>query len=147
LKKRRSDDPAFRAYQAKWHSAYSKRHRAAGRCRCGKVRVSGSTQCEQCRDRVKAYNKKYREAFRVKALEAYGGKCHCCGEAEFKFLELHHKNHDGAEHRRTVSGARGSFTKWLLDNGYPEIMDILCANCHTAVTIYGKCPHREKTDE
>lgn len=134
----------FKAYQAKWHNDFCKRNRKAGKCRCGKERAAGSTQCVKCRDRVKAYNKKYREELRLEALAAYGGKCTCCAEAEVKFLELHHKNHDGAAHRKAVAGARGCFTKWLKNNNYPDIVDILCANCHTAITLYESCPHHER---
>jgi hypothetical protein len=80
---------------------------------------------------------KQRRRFRV--IEAYGGVCKCCGEAEWKFLSLDHVNNDGAEHRKKIG--QSQIYKWAEDNEYPKTLQLLCYNCNMAKGFYGKCPH------
>ncbi|MFA5706889.1 MAG: HNH endonuclease [Candidatus Neomarinimicrobiota bacterium] len=78
---------------------------------------------------------------RKRVLAAYGGKCACCGETEWKFLSLDHVDNDGAEHRRKIGQSR--IYEWAEDNGYPDNLQLLCYNCNMAKAFYGKCPHQE----
>ena len=32
--------------------------------------------------------------------------------------------------------------KWATRNGYPDTLQLLCANCHAAKTITGDCSYR-----
>lgn len=111
-------------------------------------RTHSHKYCDDCisdrnRGRSRAYSKKYRERLRKEAVEAYGGKCVCCGESEYKFLELDHVNNDGNIHRQSGLLSVGLY-KWLKDNDYPPSLQILCGNCHRAKTSFGTCPHQEE---
>jgi len=79
---------------------------------------------------------------REEVLRNYGGKCVCCGETEIKFLALDHRNNDGSKHRKEIK--QNKIYKWAKQNGYPDILQILCHNCNLAKAFYGKCPHSEK---
>ncbi len=35
----------------------------------------------------------------------------------------------------------GLLFKWIINNGYPDYLQILCLNCNKAKGSYGKCPH------
>lgn len=93
-----------------------------------------------------------RASDKAAVIEAYGGKCTCCGESEPLFLVVDHVNDDGASHReeigygRTTDGRRrvgsGSIMYvWLVANAFPEGFQLLCANCNLAKQS-GGCPHR-----
>lgn len=83
---------------------------------------------------------KYVHERRSKVLAYYGGKCACCSETEPKFLGLDHINNDGQQHRKR----RGSeFYQQVIDEGYPDFLQILCHNCNLARGFYGICPHQE----
>lgn len=80
---------------------------------------------------------------RARVIHAYGDKCVCCGETEPKFLALDHKNNDGVHHRKI---AKGHMCKWAEDNGYPDLLQLLCHNCNLAKAFYGRCPHNDRTE-
>src|SRR5439155_12426082 len=42
------------------------------------------------------------------AILAYGGRCACCSEVEYDFLQLDHVNNDGGQHREEITGCRGT---------------------------------------
>jgi hypothetical protein len=80
-------------------------------------------------------------------LEGYGAFCACCGEREKSFLVIDHVNNDGAAHRRELQ-SRGiypgpAFYRWVVTNGFPDILQVLCANCNTSKLRYkGVCVHK-----
>ena len=74
-------------------------------------------------------------------MEAYGGKCECCGENQLIYLSVDHINCDGAEHRRELKKSGTKFYEWLVANDYPTGFRVLCMNCNTALGMYGYCPH------
>jgi hypothetical protein len=78
-----------------------------------------------------------------RAMDAYGGKCSCCGEAELAFLTIDHIDGNGAEHRREIKNrGGGTFYAWLHSHGYPDGFQVLCANCNLGRHINGGiCPH------
>lgn len=90
--------------------------------------------------------KRRNASLRKQALDAYGGKCVCCGEDREPFLVLDHIEDNGAEHRREIAGGKarsgaGYLTyKWVKDAQYPEGFQVLCANCNMA-KVRGVCPH------
>lgn len=85
-----------------------------------------------------------RRKIRTEFLVEYGGKCNCCGESEFAFLTLEHKNRDGKSHRNQY----GTSTQILADlrrRGWPkENYEVLCFNCNRATWELGLCPHRQR---
>jgi hypothetical protein len=79
-------------------------------------------------------------------------RCVCCGETELFFLTLDHINNDGAEFRKQnfgFQGAAGYRTySWLLKNGLPEGLQVLCANCqHGKRMNNGVCPHQVRSND
>lgn len=92
-------------------------------------------------------NWRWRRRFEV--IEAYGGKCACCGESNPEFLTIDHIDGTGAEHRRqmgkgkTFAGAE--FYNWLRKQGYPkDNYQLLCMNCNFAKGHFGICPHQKR---
>jgi hypothetical protein len=89
---------------------------------------------------MRRYARKYRVQLRAAAIEAYGGKCACCGEAEEAFLCIDHVDGGGNAHRRSFVSTTGLLA-WLRENEYPAGFQLLCANCNMAKERPGGCPH------
>lgn len=112
-------------------------------------------RCKAC---VKAYRVKNQERisasqrareirFKTKVIEAYGGRCVCCGETEYAFLTFDHVNDDGAEHRKSRKKYSTHLARWAALNGYPKSLQLLCANCNMAKQFSPDgCPHQAKRD-
>jgi hypothetical protein len=78
-------------------------------------------------------------------VDAYGGKCMCCGEKALEFLSIDHIYNDGKQHRASLNGLVGSgFYRHLKKNGFPDKdrLQVLCYNCNGAKAYYGRCPHQ-----
>lgn len=73
----------------------------------------------------------------------YGRRCACphCTETNEYFLTIDHINGDGAEHRRQLGGSGHKLYKWIIDNDYPNTIQLLCWNCNCGKNKYGVCPH------
>lgn len=85
-----------------------------------------------------------RKLLRIEMINAYGGKCNCCGETEIKFLAIDHINGEGRKDRERFSGYE-VFMLHLKQSGYPkDKYQVLCHNCNAAKGFYGQCPHKEK---
>jgi hypothetical protein len=83
---------------------------------------------------------------RAEFIEAYGGKCECCGETEPEFLSLDHIFGDGARHRRQLR--RGNIYRELKRLGWPkDRYRLLCYNCNIARAHGGRCPHESSERE
>lgn len=67
----------------------------------------------------------------IDMVQHYGGCCTRCGNAEPMFLQFHHINGDGGIQRSENASIRGGnrYT-WFKANGYPEDLELICANCH-----------------
>ncbi len=141
--------------------------------RCKKRRRLNHGYCEKCRNEYHAeYYRKNRkrlceaerqrrlkdpEKMRAKsrhknrlaklsAIEAYGGKCQCCGESNIEFLSIDHINGGGRQHRISVSSPGCAFYLWLRRNGYPKKeFRALCCNCNQSIGLYGYCPHKSQS--
>jgi len=95
-------------------------------------------------DRLKANKRKTRDRVNVRRrlIEFYGGKCNCCGEAQYKFLGLDHLLGGGGKERRIRSTEQTS--RMILDGRLPKDQyQLLCHNCNLANGFYGLCPHKE----
>jgi len=104
-------------------------------------------------DKHREYARKTRLNLRNKVIDAYGGKCACCGEPERVFLTIEHKDRDGAEHRRSLSknsikGDSVSVYRDIKKKGFPkDKFELLCFNCNRASWVLGLCPHRVSKNE
>lgn len=131
-----------------------RRQEAISKNLCPKCRntapVVGRQLCQKC---LNAANKAAKECYkrlRKEVIAAYGGSCKCCGEDTFEFLVLDHVHNDGASHRKLLKIGRGAANRsstilnWAKKNRFPDILQILCANCNMAKQCSGKCPHKSK---
>ena len=81
------------------------------------------------------------ETLRDVVYTAYGSVCACCGEDEVNFLTVDHVNNDGNEGRK-VHGTGASFYRWIIKQGYPTDLQLLCYNCNIGKARNGGvCPH------
>ena len=108
-------------------------------------------QRERGRDKYLRYAVRYRASSRNKAKEIkdtviahYGGKCGCCGEPNPKFLTIDHINNDGAMQRSGRGGQSRGIYAWIVRNGFPTTLRLLCYNCNCGRDKNGGiCPHEE----
>lgn len=110
--------------------------------------------CRKTRDQKRYENRKeiireqqrtYDLSVKLKVIEAYGGKCMCCGETNMEFLTIDHINNDGAEDRKNNGNKLGGkLYRWLIKNNFPkEEYQILCYNCNCSKGFFGYCPHNK----
>jgi hypothetical protein len=104
-----------------------------------KYKVRNGVYYRKNRERFLGYARKLRQD----ALDAYGNKCACCGEATPEFLGIDHVNNDGEAHRAELKGYGRSIYRWLRMQGFPQDgrFQLLCHNCNVAKGCYGGCPH------
>lgn len=126
----------------------------SGRCtECGNTLDRQGSLCQTCLAVVNAAdkkeaNKRYRDKLRDTVFEHYGKVCACCGEHRYTMLHIDHINNNGNEHRSTISNgkrrsASGSETyRWIIKNGFPNDLQVLCANCNDSKRRNGGvCEH------
>lgn len=92
------------------------------------------------KEKCNTANRKSRRKLRLEVLAAYGSQCDCCGEKEEAFLEVHHKNGGGNQHRRELGGGAKLYS-WLKRLNWPADFGLLCSNCNKARYNRGYCPH------
>lgn len=81
-------------------------------------------------------------ALKQEVVNAYGGKCVCCGETILEFLTIDHTNGDGHLHRAAVGKGRRIYAD-LKARGFPrDGYQCMCLNCNISLGFYGYCPHR-----
>ena len=100
----------------------------------------------KCRETRLRKNKEYERKCKQKIIDAYGGKCQCCGESIFEFLSIDHINNDGAQERKIKkNGTGGKLYRWLIKNNYPkDNYQLLCFNCNCSKGFMGYCPHEKQ---
>jgi len=94
--------------------------------------------CQKNTNKRAIYAKKWLQNLRFMVISHYGGKCKCCGEEQIEFLAIDHINEGGRKHRKSISG---NIYLWIKDNNYPDDLQVLCHNCNSAKSYYGRCPH------
>jgi hypothetical protein len=94
---------------------------------------------------MREHQKDYERSNKLKIIEAYGGKCACCGETIIEFLTIDHVNNNGAEERKeTKQGTGGKLYRWLIKHNFPkDNYQLLCYNCNCAKGFFGYCPHNK----
>ncbi len=115
------------------------RLRLLGLCLCGKKPLPYLKWCGSCRDYATKIGRAKNNRERQRAIDAYGGRCTCCGESEPRFLQLDHVNDDGYKHRKEMK--TNSLARWAIKNNFPPSLQLLCANCNHAKR-FGLCPHQ-----
>lgn len=130
-----------------WRKKRTELAREKGFCTrcCIRPKVDDQQHCLECRERDNATKRKIYQNNKALVYKQYGNKCRCCGEDEQKFLQLDHVNNDGASHRREIGLRSGSlFHKWVIENNFPDNLQLLCANCNQGKLLNnGVCPHQE----
>lgn len=95
---------------------------------------------EERRERANRLNRELKQEM----IQAYGGKCLCCGETAFEFLSLDHI--DGERPKEWPRGGHQLYRR-LRKLGWPKDgLRLLCMNCNTAIGFYGHCPHEQEND-
>ena len=94
-------------------------------------------------EKISRANKRANQKRRKEVIDAYGGKCSCCGETHVSFLTIDHMNNDGAAHRRAIGPGYAIYI-WLKKNDFPKQFQLLCWNCNCGRDKNGGiCPHKQ----
>ena len=122
-----------RAYYLKHYDENKKRYRS-----------HAETWRKENPEKSKAIDRRCRAKLRQTVIQAYGGKCTCCGIDDWRFLSIDHINNDGATHRKDRKFSSASIYGWLKAQGYPkDNFQVLCYNCNLAKAhCGGVCPHK-----
>lgn len=103
------------------------------------------------REKLRAITRKCKNArykvLRQCLLDYYGNKCTCCGEVTKEFLTIEHLNNNGSLQRKKQGLVGVTFYRWVIKQGFPPDLTILCFNCNCSKGIYGKCPHQQVKEE
>ena len=94
---------------------------------------------------INAKEKRKRDRNKQRVINAYGGKCFCCGEARIEFMSIDHEGGGGNKHRREEGLTAGEQTyEWLIRNNYPPGFRAACYNCNLSLGFLGYCPHERE---
>lgn len=111
--------------------AYEKKKHQGICTKCPELATHGF----QCEKHAKALQERNWRRKRM-IMDHYGGPiCAGCNETELAVLQLDHKDGNGNTHRRKIGdgdlgrGSRSTY-QWIIDNNYPPLFRVLCANCN-----------------
>jgi len=123
---------------------WNERKLLAGLCpQCGGQRDSNTQSCTSCLAKVSESLHKLGIRNRQKVFTHYGAKCACCGESEQSFLTIDHINGDGAAQRRNARLTAGkNYYRYIIQQGFPDDLQLLCWNCNMSKHYLGQCPHQ-----
>lgn len=97
---------------------------------------------EKNKPRIRALAKKNgkirRETYKSIVLEEYGNECTCCGFKNRLALTMDHINGGGRKEREVVFG--GHMWATIIKLGFPDHLQIHCANCNMAKLSGIACP-------
>ena len=117
---------------------YRERHQA-------QIRQYGKGYYQRNKERHNASSRATRRRLRIEAIEAYGGRCRCCGESQPAFLTIDHINGGGRKHQLSLGGP-SMMLRQLRREGWPtDLYQLLCMNCNMAKWTEGECPHTSKS--
>ena len=135
-------------------NAMHDRNRANGKCsQCGgDLDSSKGKRCQICIGKRNGWyqgsttqikNKTRREENREAVLQHYGSQCVRCGVSDPDCLAIDHIHGEGNTHRKKIGKWGSGFFKWLVDNNFPEVFQILCHNCNMKKHLNnGICPYK-----
>lgn len=118
-------------------------HIAKGLCPlCGEPSDRPGKNCSACHAK---YLERTRQLKR-QAIDAYGGRCACCGEDVIELLTIDHVNNDGTQRRKAGVYRGGQSTyRWLIRHGFPDSYQCLCFSCNWGKRVNGGvCPHQSR---
>lgn len=134
-------------YLAEKTRGYIAARRTAGLCYvCGRNKAATKDgRCNGCAQAARSRHEAWRRGLFAEVIDAYGGRCACCGLADRRFLTIDHINNDGHEDRRR-NGYRGGYTFYrsLKADGFArKDVQVLCYNCNNGKRLNGGvCPHQ-----
>jgi len=112
--------------------------------------VKEHTKLPEVKERNRERGKEYSYIVKNQVLSHYSKKlsnsdipcCNCCGEHDFLiFLTIDHiTNRKNVTHAKRLGGQK--MYHYLRKNGYPLGYQVLCANCNSAKSDSGICPHK-----
>lgn len=117
-----------------WQKKYSDKNREEinrkGRERERKFRLE---HLDLAREKIRIAMRKQRLRRKMIIFRHYSPelKCAICGFNDIKALQLDHINGGGLKHLRSIAGGSANFHNWIIQNNFPPILQILCANCNT----------------
>lgn len=90
------------------------------------------------------WSSEYRAALRREMIDAYGGRCSCCGEKRPQFLQLDHIENDGHLDRKIHRTSIKLFAHLKKAGWTKDRYQLLCANCNFGKLLNGGvCPHKD----
>lgn len=102
------------------------------------LNADGSIRKHVC---IACRGKQDRAKLKLDALNAFGGKCNCCGEKHPYFLTLDHINNDGAK-AREIYNEQQIYREARRENWPKDKYQLLCMNCNFAKGHFLDCPHK-----
>jgi hypothetical protein len=82
-----------------------------------------------------------RQRIKQIVVDAYGGKCACCGETRLYFLTIDHVDGGGTKERLSTKRTSSTTMHYYLRRaGYPQGYQVLCFNCNCAKSDDEFCP-------
>lgn len=124
--------------------------RACSTTNCTNLAGTRRTVCSTCRTRAyyakrpgykTAEMTRRKDVAKAAFIDAYGGKCECCGETQPMLLTLDHVGNDGGGRNRP-SRHYLRYREAVERQGSGEFA-LLCFNCNTGRHINGgTCPHQ-----
>ena len=117
-------------YMKEYHREYARTHRK-------EFNEYGKKNYPKYKESKREYQRKLAARYKKEFLSMYGNVCSCCGESEFEFLTIEHKEGQTKETRRTGLVAYRDAVKEYR----PDLFEILCWNCNCAKGKLGYCPH------
>jgi hypothetical protein len=121
----------------KIQAAYDKEYQTLNREKI-LIRRRKYYQREEVIQRKRATARKRHSKWVSAAMAGYDNRCLFCRMDNKLALVFHHVDGNGYEHKRKMGGSYGFF-KWVVDNGFPNEIVLLCANCHTILHKMEKC--------
>lgn len=107
-----------------------------------RVRANKAKYYQRTRPVIDAKGREERLKVKFAVIEAYGGKCMCCGEPNWEFLSMDHIGGGGNLHRKKTGLKGVDFYRWLRRNKFPKTdYQLLCYNCNLSLGFLGYCPH------
>lgn len=161
---RRKGGSDYKAAYNEYVRGWRKAKKAAGMCGvCGIKPLLTSSYCVECLekkrqhrlntgratdkawkvanpDRVRAHRLTRKQKIRAAVLEAYGGRCSCCGEDEPLLMTVDHVYGWQAVPESPRHGGR--LWEWVYLQNFPASFGLLCFGCNWAKGRYGLCPHQ-----
>lgn len=99
-------------------------------------------RCDSCAEAYSCRRRNRNQKIKKEVMNAYGGRCACCGETNLWFLTIDHINGGGTADTRGRGG--DTFYRRLKAQGFPNDppLQVLCWNCNLAKHHRGACPHQ-----